>query len=483
MPADGDNLHLRMSVPMDIAQLSARSTSAQGPEEPNNAKTGLSTGPHPSLSLSLVADSKAAALIAHRASPSPPIYILPDDVLIIIFEIAYTHRFPHCYSFYLPVQDSPLCFSRVSRRFRSVALASPDTWSCIHVAPGQPKEHGSIINAHLAYSRPLPIRVMFQCYAPDKDCDRTLSAWRETRWPQFTRYWSAILAYRHRWKHVGLYFPAVPIAQQTWLQVADGSPFPVLRSLHVHLLPHFLDTSGPMDWAPLLTIDAASMQEIRLTEFTSNLDWSKSTRLRKLSIMRSCLTTYQLLGILSACHSTLTHLTCTLFDFEEEPFEGEPPELSRPRYLSLSIGDLDWHRFHHLISWPNLHSISISSAGSRPSLIQAMQSGAFSFPKVRFLTIVGAKDSSRHDDDGRDIPFPRNFIAAFPAVLHLKFQIGANHNDVLRDVLRCAIEVDGGTRMPSVPRCSSWPLLRTLTCEVAFDYPYPFSSSIPQPKT
>jgi hypothetical protein len=90
-----------------------------------------------------------------------PVYSVPDDVLYLILEEAFAHDRQGCALDYHC--DTPLAISRVSRRWRYVALSLPRIWSCIHVPVPLSRAHFPLLTLYITRSQPLPISFTMRC--------------------------------------------------------------------------------------------------------------------------------------------------------------------------------------------------------------------------------------------------------------------------------------------------------------------------------
>lgn len=378
----------------------------------------------------------------------PTTHMLPDDILLDIFEATYMHHFPHCQDYYLRAQDSPICFSHVSRRFRHVALASPETWACIHVTPGQPTSHESVIKTHLSNSRARPLNIVFQCYS---NIEKT-NKWLEAEWPRFATCWTSMVAHSHRWKHAAICFPLDWQAEAAIRELAEAGPLFCLQSLYIRTPFDLASYEEKGLLCSRLVLDTPVLEDLRMYSISPDPTCSLFRNITRLAFCLIIMTTNDLVWVLRQCAGTITHLLLDAADLiEDREFLQEPlspvnlPVLS---HLSINVNHPQWSDLFGVLSWPNLQSLAVHLYYEpMTTFAEALEGPSSVFSTVRFLSVLGYCEA--------EIPTP--FIRAFPALRHLKLEAGVF--STMEDVLKAARTID----RDSGPNARYWPNLRTLT--------------------
>ena len=118
-----------------------------------------------------------------------PVYTLPNDVLKLVLEELYAHKFDDQDLCCTTPHHDPLPITHVSRRWRAVALSLPTIWRCIHL--NSPRQ---LVQLWVERSTRLPIRVICVFCEMEQDGEWALNYSRIR----------AILEHAPRLQHFGL---------------------------------------------------------------------------------------------------------------------------------------------------------------------------------------------------------------------------------------------------------------------------------------
>lgn len=165
-----------------------------------------------------------------------PVYTLPDDVLMEIFETAYEH---------IPLdrrcalERNPTIPTQVCRRWRQTALAVPRLWSCLHVG-----RSAELLSLWLERSGSLPLHII--CMGKDVDSRSSPgnpTTAHSTSWVRaYLHSLTNLLQHSSRWQHFDIE-TSHSVFLQTVLEVIGRTSFPSLRYLalwhtgHMNNLP------------------------------------------------------------------------------------------------------------------------------------------------------------------------------------------------------------------------------------------------------
>lgn len=177
-----------------------------------------------------------------KMSPFEPIQDLPDNILRIIFEMAFAHCFPHCTRYqlsrrYRDAGNSPLILTHVCRHWRHIALSCPSLWSCLHVTFDDPEESCEkelpMLELFLARSGRRKLSIMVHCHHQGFGVSKNWSKFEVNGWPTLKACLNALLREHDRWQHfmISASYPQV----MTWTQdsLMERRHFPVLEYLQL----------------------------------------------------------------------------------------------------------------------------------------------------------------------------------------------------------------------------------------------------------
>lgn len=360
--------------------------------------------------------------------------ILPDDVLLDILELGFTHQFPGCFAErpkYQP-SDTPLAISHVSRRFRHLASCLPNIWSCIHVSNDQPcdaRSH-SIVRTHVLYSQKQPLSVSL--------------LYSRISQPHCTTCWDLLVAELPRWKyaviHVGNSYEMKSLlrsftnAHAPLLEGLDLWTGNYLYSLHPgRELPSDLHISFPK--LTRLRVCSTSLLTSFFTCTTLSDLWLGSTYLQYKHFNALMLSLAPSLHSLTLCNLRFTgELAYEFFTFP------------RLRYLALSVqlyGLPGMADVLKAFETPSLTSLLLSwvDQGAR----NAIESDGLVFPTVTYF----AYSEEHHTSQDRGVT--SQFINAFPSLTHV--QLCTNTADIILPV--------------AMANEACWPALQVLTTSLA----------------
>lgn len=390
-----------------------------------------------------------------------PVYALPDEVLLEIFEAAYTHTFPSCRNDEVAARHSPVAFSHVSRRFRRVALASPKVWACIHVALGQPDDYEQVVQAHLTHSRNQPLSFVIRYLLPPP-----YAASRDEDWDYYKMQcvrakhsWNRVLTHFARWKNLAMFYgsmdPVVP-----FIYSLETGVFPLLESLYIWVdkrctaEPIYEDGLRLDFHAPLLTKLSlcAEIFDVEYPPMVQNVTKLALCRMWRLTIL-------DVTAIISHCAHSLRYLEISgdcIFEGEEGLKKVHLPVLQH--LLVHSAIHEAWFPLLVLLDTPHLETLAVEDEESLNGFVTAIENGVQTFPTVRYLSISHTEEASAQKMRRTS----SRFVRAFPSLVHLRIKTQTNKYRVMRQIL-------GASRRPSgaenLPLAKPWPNLRCLTLE------------------
>ncbi|KAI0341395.1 hypothetical protein BDW22DRAFT_1430060 [Trametopsis cervina] len=401
------------------------------------------------------------ALVKTGKRSSAAIFTLPDEVLLLILETAYTHDFPHCRNVQLCETCSPITFSHVCRRFKRVSLMSSKVWTCIHIALGQPANFGKIIATHLANSRNLPLNVTFQYVLapPYHTTDAEPWAKYKLHCNRAMTWWNIALLHHHRWKGLAVFFATMDTAIPYVNQLATCE-LPLLESLYAWVDKRC--TAEPVHEGGILLPTAPRLTTLSLcTELFEVVSPPALQNVSKLALARGWKEdVIDLTDMLSYCAPSLTYLEVTGdCNFEIGDEVVQTVYLPHLRHLLIHFArDEIWHTLLSVLDAPDLESLVVEDEESLNGFVAAIQDGAQHFPKLRYLSISHMEEQSSQALHGTT-PL---FLRSFPALTHLKIRTQSCQYGVMRQILCGDLSETDEDVPPSTALC---PNLRTLILE------------------
>lgn len=187
---------------------------------------------------------------------------LPDDILQIVFEMAYRHYFPYCRAYWENSTDSPVILTHVCRRWRHLALSLSSLWSCLHIVSTEP-EHSTprglsatALEVYLQRSgqRKLSVLISRHCSNEEDDSQEREDQFWEDCMPWLEDCLALLVQEAHRWQHCAI-FITFPLAMEHIQRVLMQHSYPALEYFQlfapayrntIHLDPDFsFDLDAP----------------------------------------------------------------------------------------------------------------------------------------------------------------------------------------------------------------------------------------------
>ncbi|GJE86527.1 hypothetical protein PsYK624_026070 [Phanerochaete sordida] len=337
---------------------------------------------------------------------------LPDDILKLVFEEAYEHKFddncPICR------RKLPLTVTHVSRRWRAVALSLPRLWRCIHI--GTSSQSLLELSIERSWKTPLFLTLDGWDYAsPGGGANR---AWNHLH----MRNLSYIL---QRTTHIARICLETNVADVLCSFMADiaGKTLPSLE--HISLFAP--DDENDDEALPFATISLESVElpNLKSLWLTGNIELKHAptsfVALRTLALTECSLVPSKLAALAEAAPQLdqmyIDH--CRVLEEDLEPVFAHFPAMR-----SLTVSRSGSQAPFSCMSLPVLASVTfvdvrfIACLPPDPDPVEAASSV---LPMVRNLTLVNVGVWYDEDDDSRE-PYDGHMFAFIPRVTALAFR-------------------------------------------------------------
>lgn len=411
------------------------------------------------LEAQIAAIDARLAVNEKEVAPYASVYILPDEILAMILKLAYQHQFPRCRLDDGTLKHSPAAISRVSRRWRNVALSEPSLWNCIHVGPNGSKNRylAEFVKLHLVWSGDLPVNFIFSCHVWNIDW----TVFQATAWPYYAKCWKYILTQRHRWKNAVIIVTHNK-AMETILNSLKHKSYPKLEYLSTVLRP---GTPGAKETRfPFLGDWALKAPLLRRLWVGNNRFWQANDGLKSLSEIKLhdfTVDPIKLFQFLKEHASTLKSLTLGNITVESRYPPPSFPTISFPnlKFLVLeTVVEMETEREDFSVAAticrgsPSLETLLLHDNEITPNgLTVLLRSSRIILHSVRHLLLLN--DNSFLDSEAELIEptITPAFVRAFPSleILEVTF-LGT-------DCMEAAKQVNAEAGC-----CAAWPALHTL---------------------
>ena len=297
-------------------------------------------------------DARIRLLQAKRAADAP-LTILPDDVLRLILEETCTLPLTGCMIYRTYAKDQAITMSHVCRRWRQVALSTPNIWKCIHITFPGPSHYDEIVSLFLARSSPLPLSIVTVSVSKEST-SRAVN--RRSEPPGYTLLhscWAHLRKESQRWSTCVIVCNERPVFEMLQDHLA-ALQFPNLQTLHVYYpnYPVFASWDAVLD--PAWT--APSLVDVGVFNVCIQPTHPLLQNVVKLAIHEQDLDALFLAEVSNAAHRLMElTLVNTIFDMDFDL----PGMIVFPQLRQLTLIDSDIDPLLRLVDAPLLKTLWI----------------------------------------------------------------------------------------------------------------------------
>lgn len=358
-----------------------------------------------------------------------PVQSLPDDVLAIIFEMVYQHRFPYCRRYEGHMRQSPITLTHVCRRWRGVALSLSSLWNCLHIFTNvidsdlRSAKKSEVLKALLLRSGQRKLSITLSCFDGQ---DGAVELWRDFRqdgWCAFSACLSRLLQEHNRWQHCAIFSSYEQVMNKIQVQLMRYD-YPSLEYLQL-----FLCATAPADRLPNeFALIAPRLAHYHAHVVPTILRSTSTDQLVELKLSEVTIDARQFMSVLAALAPSLRTLTLDSIDLYPATPSPEPATTiwSRLNYLALSycLSSFQAGRLVEAIATLLRNSPALDTficVGDKLPEVQIL----LSMTQVALTTVrTLAINATFASEDERTLSSWRAVVRAFPSVTNVDLEGG-----------------------------------------------------------
>lgn len=409
-------------------------------------------------------------------APLEPIHDLPDDVLAIIFEMAYQHRFPHCrrYTVLREKSDSEVVLTHVCKRWRRLAISLPSLWSCIHIGTRYLGIESASVrrsNTYIRRSGLQPLSVTISCFGSHRHTQTrdAQAMFRHSLWPQIEDCLELLAVDSPRWRNCAI-FANNERTLDNIITILRPRPFVSLEFLQLYLHSDFDAVNLVTDTSIDVNLDTPYLKHCRSFCAPLPLSPASLTHLTELKLDMFHISPQTLCTFLENVAPRLQRLTLNeLYMRFYHRRAGTPayPVVSFPRLTFLAVrGGIDFGGGHVMNARDTLVGMLLYGSPALEALICIDQPDVMTVIRDSELVLLRVRSlvlwSCVPDERSRyAVPDPwASVLKTFPAVEHLDLA-----DDEVTKCLDAVMDDDHDMDELS-DSIAAWPYLRTVTMTV-----------------